>query len=290
MNVVILAAGYATRLYPLTKERPKGLLSLAGAPILDYIMAQIEAVDEVKKIYLVSNSRFAGQFRAWAEAHEAAGKRRVEVLDDGCQTEEEKLGALGDLDFCLRKQPSLAEDPLLVLAADNLFSFSLREMARRYRAMNQLELGPGAMLVGSAPPPDEDMRRFAVAQVAEDGRVRHLEEKPEQPQGETIVYAIYFYHPRALALLPQYLAEGGAADAPGHFPSWLYRRLPVYLQHTTADCLDIGTPEAYAGIQARVAEEPELLRAFAGKEAEPVPPPPAEHGKMERSNGGGLGR
>ena len=120
MKAVILAAGYATRLYPLTVDRPKALLDVGGRPMVEHLLQRLEGVAELDGIYLVTNSKFADTFRDWATGW--AGSE-VWIVDDGTADEETKLGAIGDLELTIRE--SAIDDDLIVLAGDNLFSESL---------------------------------------------------------------------------------------------------------------------------------------------------------------------
>ncbi|HEV2126425.1 MAG TPA: sugar phosphate nucleotidyltransferase, partial [Chloroflexota bacterium] len=132
MNALLLAAGYATRLYPLTLHTPKPLLPVAGKPIADYMVEQLAAIPEIQRLLVVTNHRFAGDFREWALR--APSRFRIEVVDDGTDTNETRLGAIGDIDFTLKRHPELASEPLFVLGGDNLVDFQLADMVRDFQA------------------------------------------------------------------------------------------------------------------------------------------------------------
>ena len=118
MKAILLAAGYATRLYPLTENFPKALLPIGGRPIADYILDQIDALPDVDQIYVLSNHKYAGAFADWAKDH--ALKHKLTVVDDGTANAETRLGAIGDIWFAIEKMH--IDDDLLVVAGDNYFT------------------------------------------------------------------------------------------------------------------------------------------------------------------------
>jgi glucose-1-phosphate thymidylyltransferase len=243
MKGIILAAGYATRLYPLTLNRPKALLPVHGRPIIDYIVDEMDTLDDLDQIAVVSNHRFVGDFLDWAEKRNQrslAGQPPVVVLDDGTSSEADRLGAIGDIQFCIDRL-QIKED-LLVIAGDNLFTYRLRDAWSHFHAHGE------DMVLARHMPPEEDLRRFAIARLDEQGMVLALEEKPAQPQTDIAVFATYFYRQDTLPLIGQYLREGNKPDAPGNFPAWLHQRKPLRCFLFDGLCIDIGTPESYSAI------------------------------------------
>lgn len=247
MKAIILAAGYAMRLYPLTENTPKALLPIGGRAMLDYLMDSIASVAEIDEAVIVSNHRFAAQFAAWAAtAAEAWPRLRFTVLDDGTTTNEDRLGAVGDIQFALEKL-ALDED-VLVAASDDFFTFDLRDFIADYRAHGQ------NLLLGHRLDSLADLQRFAVAEIDTQRRVLSLVEKPEAPRSDIAIYALYIYRPDALPLVRQYLDEGNNPDSPGRFPEWLHSRKEMRVWLFEGECIDIGTPESYREICARFAE------------------------------------
>lgn len=236
MKAIILAAGYATRLYPLTKNQPKALLPLAGKPILDYIVEKIEEVPAIDEILLITNTKFYPNFCAWAENKK--GGLSVSVFDDGTDSDETKLGAIGDLQFLIDKVG--IDDDILLMASDNYFEFSLKDFYNFY-----LEKGAESICAKRIDSID-DLRRMAVAKIDETGKVLHLEEKPKEPKSDVAVFATYIYQKETIKKIRTYLDEGNSPDAPGNFPAWLYSKQPVYLYLFEGECFDIGTPDSYA--------------------------------------------
>ena len=245
MKAIILAAGYATRMYPLTKDRPKALLPIGKQAMLDYLMEQIATIDEIDEAYIVTNSRFYAQFVEWARQAAARYPRiRLDVLDDGTDSNENRLGAVGDMRFVIDRRQ--VDDDLLVAASDNFFTFPLTNMVDDFRARGR------DTLLGKHLGWVEDLKRFAVATLDEENRVVALVEKPKEPPTDVGIYALYLYRRDTVPLIRDYLDQGNPPDAPGHFPEWLYRRREVGVYLFDGECIDIGTPEAYREICARV--------------------------------------
>ncbi len=235
MKAIILAAGYATRLYPLTLHQPKALLPIGGKPILDHIVEQMEGVRELDRIFVVSNAKFAAQFDAWAKT--AHCRIPIEVLNDGTTDDSNKRGAIGDIFFAIEEKK--IDDELMVIAGDNFFTYSLREYVDFYREKNR-----DCVCVKHWQ--DEKMlSQFGIALLDENGKVLDIEEKPAKPKSNAVVFATYLYKRETVPLFAQYLAAGNKPDAPGNFPAWLYRRKEVYAYAFDGDCYDIGTPESY---------------------------------------------
>jgi glucose-1-phosphate thymidylyltransferase len=235
VKAVVLAAGYATRLRPLTDTIPKPLLPLAGRPMLEYLLGRIEAVEDVDGIYVVTNDRFAGDFARWAS--QRSGRLQLAVLNDGTTSNEDRLGAIGDIRFAI-EEAGLGEEELLVVAGDNLIEYSLDEFVRFWRGK-----GDGAAIAVHRIDDPELIKQYGVAELDADDRVVSLEEKPAEPKSDLAATAAYLYRPEHLALIGLYLDEGNPRDAPGHFVVWLYPRAPVYGYRFEGAWMDIGDPE-----------------------------------------------
>jgi glucose-1-phosphate thymidylyltransferase len=239
---IILAAGYATRLYPLTVDQPKPLLPVNGKPIIDYITDEMNTLDDLDSIAVISNHRFAAHFEAWARQRKMNHPDEIplQILDDGTETEETRLGAIGDVQFCISQLG--IDDDLLVIAGDNLFTYRLRDAWQHYRQHGE------DMVLGSHMPASEDLHRFAIALVDAGGIVTEIEEKPAMPKSDIAVFATYFFRRDTVPCIRQYLKERNSPDAPGHFVVWLYTRTPVRCYMFEGRCYDIGTPQAYEDV------------------------------------------
>lgn len=243
MKALILAAGYATRLYPLTLDRPKALLPVGGKPMLDHLMEQLEQVEGLDEVYVVTNSKFAEAFREWAAARSGLPLR---IIDDGTVDDDSKLGAIGDLDLTIREAE--LDDDLIVLAGDNLFSESIAPFP-------VFALGKGGPALGVYDVGDLDtIRRYSVIELDDDDRVTRLEEKPERPRSTLAGIALYFYPRSALRYVREYLEEGNNPDQPGRLVQWLYPRTAVYGWRVPGRWFDVGSKETLA----------EADRAFTG--------------------------
>lgn len=235
MKAIILAAGYATRLYPLTIDTPKALLPIAGQAILDFITDEIETIPAVSDLILVSNQKFYQSFLTWAQGRKS--RLNIKILNDGTTDDTNKLGAVGDIRFAI--DTCSIDDDILVMAGDNIFTFRLLDYYNYYEKIQK------DMILVTKIQNKEDLKRMANVFLDEKGKVTGMEEKPAEPKSEIAAFASYIYQKDTLPLIRKYLDEGNNPDAPGFFPSWLYRRKDVYAYEFQGECYDIGTPEAY---------------------------------------------
>lgn len=237
MKAIILAAGYATRLYPLTLNKPKALLDVGGKPILDYILDEINTIEQIDEIYLVSNHKYAENFKEWGKRE---NKKPIHVLDDNTMSDADKKGAIGDIQFVVDEM-NIADD-ILIIASDNFFTYKLKDFYSYYEELQKDCVCAGVL------ESTEDLRRFAVASLDKDNKILELVEKPENPTSNVGVYATYIYTKETVLLFKKYLAEGNMPDAPGYFLQWLHKIKDVYAYIFNGVCFDIGTPEAYAQV------------------------------------------
>ena len=247
MKVVLLCAGYATRMYPLTRDVPKPLLEVAGAPILSHLLARTAGLPGVDEVVVVGNHRFAAQLGAWAER--ASSPVPIRLLDDGSADESNRLGALGDLAFAVRETP-LAGHAALVAAGDNLMLFDLEPQARAFARRRT------AQIAFRRAPADARSSRYGEVTVDADGRVVRFREKPLDPQSDLAAIALYFVPASTWGLLDRYLAEGGNRDAPGHFIAWLAQRSEVHAEPIEGPWFDIGVLDSLALARAATRVPP----------------------------------
>jgi glucose-1-phosphate thymidylyltransferase len=222
MKALILAAGYATRLRPLTDSIPKQLLPVGGRPMVDWILDRI-AETSADEVHLVTNARFAADFERWS-----VGKD-VHVHNDGTTSNEDRLGAIGDVQFVG------LDDDLLVIAGDNLFDYSLAD----YEAYWRQHTGASCVAVLDVGDP-ELAKKYGIVDVDEDDRVVGFVEKPENPPTTLCATATYFYDREHVRLVSTYLAEGNPSDQPGNLIAWLHTRAPVYAYRFSGEWYDIG--------------------------------------------------
>lgn len=243
MIALILAAGYATRLYPLTKDTPKPLLPIQGTrTILDLLMDRLEVLEEITEILIVTNERFFGAFQQWHLGY--GGTKPVRILNDGTSSPDTRLGAVGDIQYVIERE-QLKED-LLVLAGDNVLGFGLEGYLNYFHQVDK-----DCILVRTVDDIRE-LRSVGVAELDDEMRVLSLEEKPQTPRTNIGVFALYIYKRSTLPLFSRYLAEGGNPDAPSYFPEWLHSRQEIRAYFTEGTIEDVGTPEAYAEMRDRL--------------------------------------
>ena len=234
MKAIILVAGYATRLYPLTKTTPKPLLNVGGKPIINYIVEQINTVKAVDEIYVVSNHKFAENFFEWA--NKLDNPIPISVLDDGTSTEETRRGAIGDIQFTIEEKK--IDDDLMIIAGDNLFTYSLEEYYNYFK-----EKDDDCVCVKQFDDP-EMIKQLGVVLLNEQNRIIDFEEKPQQPKSNKAAFATYIYKKSTVPMIKQYLDAGNKPDAPGNFLAWLYKQKDVYAYIMNGECYDIGTHKA----------------------------------------------
>ncbi|MGH2352990.1 MAG: nucleotidyltransferase family protein [Chloroflexota bacterium] len=232
MKAIILAAGYATRLRPLTETIAKPLLPLANRPLIDYVCDKIDEVGEVDALHVVTNARFAESFRQWARARQ--GRLAPAVHDDGTSTNETRLGAIGDIRFTVERGGLQGQD-LLVVAGDNLFDFRLVDYVAFWRSK-----GDGSCIALYECPDPRLVSQYSVVELGENDRVVSFVEKPAHPASNLVGIATYLYAGEHAALIPTYLQEGNSPDAPGNYVAWLCRRAPVYGYRFRGEWIDIG--------------------------------------------------
>lgn len=235
MQCILLAAGYATRLYPLTENMPKALLKLGDKTILDMVVDKIDEVDDVENIYIVTNEKFHTHFGEWADNRK--GKKPVKVINDHTTTNDNRKGAIGDLKYVIDLEN--IDDEILVMASDNIFDFSLNDFVGIYREKNC------DMICANIIENKEELHAMGVAELDADGKVLGFEEKPEHPKTDLGVSPFYLYKKDTVPLVGKYLEEGNNPDAPGHFIPWLISQKSVYAYVFDAMRIDIGTPESY---------------------------------------------
>jgi glucose-1-phosphate thymidylyltransferase len=240
MKGLILAAGYATRLYPLTRTTAKPLLPIGGKPMIDHILDRIREADSIDSIHVVTNSKFAGAFRNWAPAD-------VTVHDDGTTSEDDRLGAIGDIRFVVKRAG--IDDDLLVVAGDNLFDYSLDAFVRWWRGKGVAS----AIALYEVGDPDL-IKQYGVVELDDHERIVDMVEKPQEPRSTLAATACYLYHREHVKLVATYLAEGNSPDQPGRLPEWLYTRAPVYGYRFEGEWLDIGNRDQLLEADNRLRE------------------------------------
>ena len=236
MKVIILAAGYATRLYPLTLTQPKPLLPVAGKPMVEYVLDNLAPIGGIDRVYVVTNAKFAGHFQKWSDDYRAAkSKLNFTIVNDGSTDDSNKLGAIGDIHFVIEKEK--VDDDIIIVAGDNLFSDKLGDFGNFIRQKNAPVLA--LYDVGNL----EEIKKYNSISVDAQGKITFFEEKPKNPTSTLTGIALYFYPRSTIPLIRQYIAEGNNPDQPGRLVQWLYPRTPVYTWRVPGLWYDIGSKE-----------------------------------------------
>ncbi len=232
MDAIILAAGYGTRLYPLTENTPKPLLKVGGKTIIEHIINKLEQIPQLNRIYIVTNSKFEDHFQRWLDGFSSI--KPIEILDDGTTSNEDRLGALGDIHYVITAKN--LNDDLIVVAGDNLFELSLGDVFNffRKRKSNVIVL--------------HDVKDYALAKdygivEIENELVVNFEEKPISPKSTLASTGIYVFPKKTMELIRKYIAQGNNPDKTGSFIEWLHKREKVYSFVTDKKWYDIGSIE-----------------------------------------------
>ena len=241
MKAILLCAGYATRLYPLTKDRPKSLLPVGGKPILDHLLEKIVEIPAMDRVFVVTNAKFAPHFTEWAQTKRSPLK--IEVVNDGTATNETRLGAIGDLSLVVQKLK--LQDDISVFAGDNLFRSSLKgfvQFAESHRPHASL----GVVNVGTK----ELACQYGIVRVNEEKKIVEFLEKPEDPPSTLASTGVYWFPKETLNFLDRYNREGHNADRPGDFIRWLVKVDSVFAYSLEGEWFDIGDLDSYRAADA----------------------------------------
>ena len=242
MIALILAAGYGTRMRPLTDRMPKALIPVAGRPLIEYLLDSLESLQEISEVIVVVNARFHDHFLKWQlvwQSGRPAGKKPLRLVNDGSTSNENRRGAIGDVQFALEALGRDRWEDLLVVAGDHIFEIDFPALVAAFRAN-------GATTIGAELETDpEELRRCGVMDLDSTNRVVGFVEKPAVPRTQNLSPPIYIYHLRDLPRVEEYLREGNNPDAPGHFLEWLHRRAPVHAHFLSGRRHDIGNLESY---------------------------------------------
>ena len=238
MKCVILAAGYATRLYPLTENFPKPLLEVAGKPILDWLIDDMASTGMVEEYIVISNHKFAHIFEEWAAKKSDA---TIRVIDDGTTSNETRLGAVKDIQFAIEQLQ--LDDDLLVMAGDNLLDFSLGEFMRYGKEKN------ATCVMRYYEASEARLHKTGVREIEANDGLLSFEEKPAQPKSHWCVPAFYYYTREDSRLIKKGIESGCGTDAPGSFIAWLCGQTKVYAWEMPGRRYDIGNLESYEEVK-----------------------------------------
>ena len=237
MKCLILAAGYATRLYPLTQNFPKPLLDVCGKTILDWLVDDIDITGRIDEYVVISNHRFATHFEAWA----AKKPQKITVVDDGTSTNETRLGAVRDIQYAIDQLH--IDDDMLVIAGDNVLDFSMARFVD-YAIRKQTSCVMRFYV--------EDLKtlqKSGVLDIDADDRIVSMVEKPAEPQSNWCCPPFYYYTRNDARLVAEGIASGCGTDAPGSYIAWLCTKTPVHAMLMPGRRYDIGDVESYEEVK-----------------------------------------
>jgi glucose-1-phosphate thymidylyltransferase len=237
VKALILAAGYATRLYPITKEYPKPLLSVAGRPIIDYIVDKLKDLDPIDEIVVITNSKFISLFRKWSRQKQI--KKRISLIDDLTSSHDDKRGAIGDINFAVAKER--IKDDLLVIGGDNLFDSDLKGFLSFVKAKTPHPV------IGAYDIEDiSEAKKYGVIKLDASKRVVDFKEKPKNPKSTLIAMCLYYFSKEKLGLIREYSeAKTDKHDATGFYIDWLRKEEIVYGFIFKGRWYDIGHHKFY---------------------------------------------
>jgi glucose-1-phosphate thymidylyltransferase len=236
MKLIILAAGYATRLYPLTLNQPKPLLPVAGKPMIEHVVDHVASIRDIDHAYVVTNAKFVTHFENWAKSYTRPNLPfGFTIVNDGSTDDSNKLGAIGDLHLVLTSHE--VNDDIIVIGGDNLFSNDLDEFGAYCKQKNAPVTG--VYDVGDL----EAIKKYNAIEIDEDNRITYFEEKPKNPKSTLTGIALYFYPQVTLALIHQYIEEGNNPDQPGRLVQWMYPRVPYHVWKVPGLWYDVGSIE-----------------------------------------------
>lgn len=238
MRCLILAAGYATRMYPLTKDFPKPLLMVGKKALLEYLLEDLIQIPEMTEILIVTNHRFFKKFEEWKE--KLPYRDRLRLFDDGSTENENRLGAVRDMEFVIEEENLM--DDLLVLAGDNLLDFTLGTFVEEFYKRNS------SMVMYHEEKDVEKLKKTGVAELSPEGKILSMEEKPEKPKANCAVPPFYLFRKEDIPYIQKGIDEGCGGDSPGSFLEWFCREREVYAMKMPGRRYDIGSMESYQSV------------------------------------------
>lgn len=237
MKCLILAAGYATRLYPLTENFPKPLLKVGEKTILDWLVDDIDTIKKVDEYVVISNDKFFTHFEKWAKTK----SQKITVINDNTTCNENRLGAVKDIEFAISKL-NIADD-ILVIAGDNVLDFSLTEFINYSLQKNS------SCIMRYYEESVQKLQKTGVIEIDENDKVLNMVEKPEKPASNWACPPFYFYKKQDAKLIKKAINDGCNVDAPGSFAVWLCKNSTVYAMQMPGKRYDIGNLESYEKVQ-----------------------------------------
>ena len=235
MKCIILAAGYATRLYPLTENFPKPLLKVKDKTILDWLVDDINLSNSIDEYIIISNHKYVDSFEKWIK--EKNNSIKITLLDDGTTSNENRKGAVADIQFAIEELN--IDDDLLVIAGDNVLDFSLNKFIDYFKEKKS------TCIMRYYEENIEKLKKSATVKLDENDVVTNMIEKPSEPDSNWCSPAFYIYKKDDVKKVKEALDDGCNKDAPGSFISWLYDKSIVHAMKMPGKRYDIGNLDSY---------------------------------------------
>ncbi len=234
MKAIILAGGYAKRLWPLTKDKAKPLLEIAGKPCINYILEQVEKIEDVDKIYVSTNARFAEQFKKWAD--KLYSPKKIEIIVEKTTSEEEKLGAVGGIHYVI--QSKQIDEDLLIVGGDNIFGLNLLDLMKLFKQKQ-------SVVTAVWKTDNTDLLKACAVVKLNNTRVVEIEEKPDNPKSDLLGICCFIYPRKSIRLIKEYINRFGmrSSDTPGHLLQWVNTVAEINALSFDDYWFDIGTLE-----------------------------------------------
>ncbi|MCB9358476.1 nucleotidyltransferase family protein [Candidatus Woesearchaeota archaeon] len=246
MKAIILAAGYATRLFPLTENFPKPLIRIGNKLMIEHVLERITELG-IEDVYVVTNEKFTGQFQEWAHSCKTKGNAKITIVNDGTTSNDDRLGAIGDINFTIDKEA--IDDDLLIVGGDNLFKFSLTHAKYLFDEVYK------PTITGYDVKDRELAKKYGIIEVDNENKVVSFVEKPPEPKSTVAAMCVYFYPKEYIDVIKNYLKEGNNPDAPGNLPAYLVKTDEVYAKVYDELWYDVGGFESLKEAKEAFGEE-----------------------------------
>jgi len=245
MKALILAAGYATRLYPLTLNIPKPLLMVGKKRIIEHILDKLNLVDNLSEVFVVTNQKFYENFCDWAKKY--SFKCPIKIINDKTTNNDNRLGAIADIELVIKEKN--INDDLIVLGGDNLFDFELRDFVEFAKSKQ-------AVCIAVHDVKDKNKAKlYGIVDISGDSKIINFLEKPQEPPSTLASTCIYFFPKDTVKFIPQYVKENvSKKDAPGYYIAWVSSKHIAYAYSFKGDWYDIGDIESLKHVQKKYGE------------------------------------
>lgn len=249
MKCMILAGGFAKRMWPLTMDFPKALLPLAGKPVIDHILEKLNKVDELDEVYVSTNKKFEDLFKKWIKEHQLKDDvKKLVLIVEPVLREDEKFGSVKAIEYFIRQNK--ISDDVLIIGGDNLFNFDMAD----FISFTKEKKAPVVAFfdIGDK---EEVREKFGVCVLDDNAKITEFQEKPKEPKSTLVSTCIYHFNKANLGMVSKYLGDKNNPDTPGYFINWLSQKVPVYGFVSKEKWYDIGSPETYKQVDRELRKK-----------------------------------